>query len=189
MNYNSSCECFEPMISAMLDGELNSPEQLKLNAHLSQCSACRELAGVFSQVDASVSHLSLQQITTDAAALAAPTKHKLDRPHSKSHFSIWRMLPLAVAATLLVCLTIVSWPNSTPANADQITPAQFIEPMTDLHVLNFEKQKDQDLMLRTLNMDLRSLRIELSQLESSNEDREKINSQIDAMIKKVEAFE
>lgn len=188
MNHNSSCKCYEPLISAMLDDELNSSELLELNAHLSQCSACRELAGVFSQVNVGIGHLSLQP-TTIAVAPVTPTKHKLDRPHAKSPLTMWRMLPLAVAATLLVCLTIVSWPNSTPANAEQITPAQFIEPMTDLHVLNFEKQKAQDLMLRTLNMDLRSLRIELSQMNSSAEDREIFASQIDAMIKKVESLE
>ena len=104
-------------------------------------------------------------------------------------FSVWRLIPLGVAATLLVCFGIAAWPNPQPVNANQILPEQIAGPMFELETLNNQKQRDQDLMLRTLGMDLRAMKLEISQLEPGSEERERLETQIDLMIAKVRKFE
>ena len=76
------------------------------------------------------------------------------------------------------------------ATAEQLTAEQFVKPMTDLNRINHQQQRDQDLMLRTLGMDLRSLKLELKQLENAApEERLRLEKQIEKMLHRVEEFE
>jgi hypothetical protein len=87
----------------------------------------------------------------------------------------------------ILSITIINGP--TPAKADQVTPEQIVKPMKELHLINLQQQRDQDLMLRTLGMDLRSLKIEIAQLEPGSPERKLLTEQVEAMIEKVRLFE
>ena len=183
----SECHVFEPLVSVMLDGELTQVEQEHVQKHLDGCPSCQRLLVGFSQVDQAVGILSdvpeHQQVAKDADLfLKRPVKKRLT-------FSVWRLIPLAVAATVLICLGITMLPTPTPVTADQVTPEQIVRPIKELHLINLQQKRDQELMLRTLGMDLRSLRLEVAQLESGSEEQEKLESQINAMIEKVNQFE
>jgi len=182
----SNCESFEILISAMLDNELDANEQNELESHLANCCSCQNLVQSYQQVNTMVDRLSVDW--------SVPEKLNHEKQHSLKtsgvkRFSIWRLIPLAAAAMLLVSFTIAAWPNPQPAKAEQISSDQFVEPMKEIQFLNMEKQRDQELMLRTLGMDLRSLKLELNQLEPGSPERQKFAEQIDAMIEKVRSFE
>lgn len=193
-----SCELFEPLISASLDGELNSSELETLNKHLLRCQCCRQMAEDFAQGDLAVELLGSENVSDLSTTFATSGSHPetsvviptLETSQSRnSWFSVWRLIPVGVAATLLVCFGIAAWPNPQPVNANQILPEQIAGPMFELETLNNQKQQDQDLMLRTLGMDLRAMKLEISQLEPGSEERERLKTQIDLMIAKVRNFE
>ena len=179
MNRNSNCETCQPLISAMLDGELTTAENDELDLHLQQCADCQIQVERFRAVNGAVRQLSNPTIV----------KTELSKQVMSRSFSIWRTIPLAAAATLLVCLAIGTWPNPQPAKAEHVSAEQFVKPMEDLAYLNLQEQSDQELMLRTLGMDLRSLKLEINQLESGSVERLRLEQQIDAMIEKVRLFE
>ncbi len=185
-NENNNCEPFEILISALIDDEISTHESQELETHLAVCQACHSHATGFRQVNELVDQHSSRDPFSGSSA---NTSTKVLRSTRKKSMAIWRLIPLAVAATLLVCFAIAAWPNPQPANAEQISPAQFVEPMKEIHYLNIQKQRDQDLMLRTLGMDLRSLKLELNELEAGSIERVKFAEQIDAMLEKVQAFE
>ena len=91
----------------------------------------------------------------------------------------------------MVGMFLVTTNQTAPvATAEQLTAEQFVKPMTDLNRINHQQKRDQDLMLRTLGMDLRSLKLELKQLENAApEERLRLEKQIEKMLHRVEEFE
>ena len=80
-------------------------------------------------------------------------------------------------------------PTPNPVTAEQFSPEEVVRPIKELHLINLQQQRDQELLLRTLGMDLRSLRLEIAQLDSGSEERQNLENQINAMIEKVREFE
>lgn len=111
-----------------------------------------------------------------------PTKSK-PRPGR----AIWRLIPLAAAATLLIGLGVAVWPSPQPARAELISTEQFVEPMKELHLLNQLKQRDQEVMLQTLGLDLRAMKLEIGLLDPA--DQLSMGSRIDAMLEMIHQFE
>jgi hypothetical protein len=198
INQHSNCDAYEPLISAMIDGELESNERNELNSHLQNCAMCKQRAIAFERVDAAVETLSQDSAATRAAKIANLRLHSAapfamyppkKAPPRANKLLVWRLIPLAAAATLLICLGIAAWPSPRPASAELISPAQIVEPMKELHLLNQRNQRNQDLMLRTLGMDLRSMKLEINLLEPGSAERVSLAAQIDAMIDKVTMFQ
>ena len=198
IDQHSNCDTYEPLISAMIDGELESGERNELNSHLQNCTMCKQRVIAFERVDAAVetlSHNSDAARSTNEAILrlqsAVPFAMYPPKkaPPRANNLLIWRLIPPAAAATLLICLGIAAWPSPRPLIAESISPAQIVEPMKELHLLNLEKQREQSLMLRTLIMDLRSMKLEINLFEPGSAKRISLASQIDAMIERVELYE
>ena len=192
ISQNSECQIYEPLVSVLLDGELTEKENQQLQQHLCGCHGCRRLLDEFSQVDEAVELLSAgpnRAATFDDFSSNRADSH-IDRPAKKRlAFSVWRLIPLAVAATVLVCLGITMLPTPNSVTAKQVSPEEVVRPIKELHLINLQQQRDQELMLRTLKMDLRSLRLEIAQLESGSEEQTVMKNQIDAMIEKINQFE
>lgn len=187
------CDSFELLISASIDDDLSDSEQDILNEHLDSCSNCQQLALEFASVNTAVELLGCerQDVETAKNNLAETSKPLLVAAEDTktNWFSVWRLIPIGVAATLAVCLAITAWPNPKPVNANQISPEQITKPILELETLNQRKQKDQDLMLRTLGMDLRAMKLEINQLDPESDERKRLEAQIDSMITKVRSFE
>ncbi|WP_075082227.1 zf-HC2 domain-containing protein [Mariniblastus fucicola] len=186
---NQTCEDFEPLVSAMIDGELSASELLLVNGHLEGCESCRRLRAEFVTLDASISLQTLageeRENTLTETFVVTRQKQSI-----RNWMSVWRLIPLAGVAALMIGLFLVTTHSAPQATAEQLTPEQFVKPMTDLNRINHQQQRDQELMLRTLGMDLRSLKLELKQLENTGpEDRTRFENQIEAMLKRVEQFE
>lgn len=184
---NQHCAPFEPMVSAMIDNELSVEEQTLLLKHVDECDSCRQLMAEFESVNACVDSLAVAKDSAQTETFII-TRQK---PTLKPWISVWRLVPLAAVATLMIGLFIVTTNQTAPkATAEQLTAEQFVKPMTDLNRINQQQQRDQALMLRTLGMDLRSLKLELMQLENAGpEDRKRLEQQIEQMLQRVQQFE
>ena len=182
---NLNCRAYEPLISAMLDGELEPNKLTELENHVDRCPGCQAQLRAYEQVNAAVDSLS-QSGASPIDSNKFPSKVQAS---GNNWLSAWRLIPIATAATLLIGLGLTALPGPRPVTADQINPQLFVQPMKDLHLINVQQQRDQELMLWTLGIDLRSLKLEINQLESGSEERQNMADQIDAMIEKVQLFE
>ena len=197
-NQPLNCENYEPLISAMIDGELESSERNELKSHLQNCAMCKQRLIAFERVDAAVETLSQESVATrpaeiDKLRLPSAVPFAMHPPKTAPRRSksamIWRLIPLAAAATLLICLGIAAWPYPKPANAEQISTAQIVQPMKELYLLNVQQQREQNLMLRTLDMDLRSMKLEINSLEPGSAERINLAARIDTMLENVRMLE
>ncbi len=190
MNPNEKdCE-FEPMVSAMIDNELSLDEQTILDDHLAGCDSCHRLVRDFESVNISVDSLSFAHGFGHADTHTEKFVVTRQKQSLSNWLSVWRLVPLAGVASLLIGLLLVTAQPAPEATAEQLTPEQFVKPMTELNRINHQQQRDQELMLRTLGMDLRSLKLELKQLEDAGpEDRAQFEKQIEEMLERVQKFE
>jgi len=188
---NNDCENFEPMVSAMLDGELLPGEQAQLDAHLDQCQSCGNLVKDFQSVDDAVATLGTRAKGNESENRVTETFVVTRQKQSvKNWLSVWRLVPLAGVAALLIGLFLVMSQPASTATAEQLSAEEFVKPLTDLNRINLQQQRDQDLMLRTLGMDLRALKLELNQLENAGpEDRQRLEKQIETMLERVQHFD
>ena len=197
----TDCETFEILISAMVDGELTKIEYGELNDHLDSCECCSRRVMRFEEINSAVFGLSdpvfgcpieADEISDRVVPASIHRRQEpvppLDQRARRKLYSIWSMLPLAFVASVVVCLIIVALPNGEPVAADQISPSEIVDPIRELHIIHTQQQRDQELMLRTLGMDLRSLKLELNRLEEGSPEREALANQIDALLEKVVAF-
>lgn len=186
----NSCEQFEPLVSAMIDGELAGAELVSVQQHLENCTACELLRTEFTGVNAAVEELSAKPFGSNREKLTETfvvTRHK---PSLKNWLSVWRLAPLAGVAALIVGLFVVMIQPPRPAPADQLSAEHFVKPMTELNRINQQQQRDQDLMLRTIGMELRTLRLELKQLKSTDPaERIHIEKRLESMLQRVQNFE
>jgi len=190
---NLHCEPFEPMVSAMIDGELSPEEQTLLDEHLGDCESCQQVVRDFHSINGAVDSLSSFPESSDFLQETAFTETFVvthQKQSLENWISVWRLVPLAAVATLLIGLFLVTAQPPQKATAEQLSPEQFVKPLSDLNRINQQQHRDQELMLRTLGMDLRALKLELNQLENAGpEDRTRFESQIEAMLQRVQQFE
>ena len=191
---NSDCEIYEPLISAMIDGELSSNQQEELRGHVDECRNCRDQLRYFEQVNLGMERLCMpahpaedSSVPKSLNGVPSLSKPLVSRNRFRSWMS-WRLVPIAVVASLLVCIGIVVIQDQKPAAADQVPAEQFVQPMKDFLMSNLQQKRDQELMLRTLSIDLRSLKLEINQLEPGSTERLVLEAQIDSMIEKVMDF-
>jgi hypothetical protein len=174
----------------MIDGELSGDELTSVHQHLKNCRSCGQLHFDFAEVNKAVGALSAN--LTDASHDRVTETFVVTREKTslKNWLSVWRLAPLAGVAALLVGFFVVTIQPPDNVSADQLSPEQFVKPMTELNRINQQQQRDQDLMLRTIGMDLRTLRLELKQLKSASpEEHTRIEEQIESMLQRVQDFE
>ncbi|MBX3168717.1 MAG: zf-HC2 domain-containing protein [Candidatus Eremiobacteraeota bacterium] len=104
-----SCAPFQELLSAALDGELNSAEQAQLDQHLADCSACRSLQERLRRLETGFAHLpeaSPPPLRSRATIAPAPAK----QGSAAGAAAIWSAV-LAAAASAAVLF----WNPTGPA--------------------------------------------------------------------------
>ncbi|MCK4605908.1 MAG: zf-HC2 domain-containing protein [candidate division Zixibacteria bacterium] len=122
-----NCEQYRELISARVDGEIESEELDALEAHLEQCPECAAFARQVKQ---------LQELAADSPLVLMPSEvEEVILSRSNRQQSLWRRLfsghyriprPLAWAAALLLVFlsvnSLISRDGSTPSEHFIITP-------------------------------------------------------------------
>ena len=181
---DTECE-FEPMISALVDDELADEQKSKVIFHLANCESCQALHDDFHKVD------SLVQFSDERIPRRPQQQIKsrnLDATTESIRIvSTSRFVPAAVAATLLMCFCVF-FVQDQPAEANPVSPEEVAQPMSELHSLNKQQRRDQELMLKVLGMDLRTLKLEIAQLPNHSQERISLTQQVDMMLQKIRTF-
>ncbi len=182
-----SCEQFAPLISAMIDGELELDAAVQLNEHLESCQACQQRAARFRQLDGLVFQNS-QPLSGKPLAKTVVTKFSAAQPHSLTR-TLMRWVPLATAAAILVGLMVATFPSSRST----VTAEQIARPLAELEMINADHRESQERMRKIMELDLRALKLELAQLDENNGEavttqKKQLEQHVDQLIERVNQF-
>lgn len=182
-----SCEQFGELLSALHDGELSLSESQSVLSHLSDCQHCQETQREFALVD---EILASPMTPASAPSIATPSKTlgsaKLTNSRSSSGSKrIWASIGVSTAALMMVGLSIFTPDGTLPTNTPEVSiPTIELEKM---RALNVETQETNDDMLKTLELQIRMMRVDAKGLDPSDPEQAKLKSEIESLLVAVQS--
>lgn len=199
------CTEFEILISCDLDGELTDQEQTDLSKHLVDCQHCRDWRSRLEQVDRRVQNLG-ESATIELPAgtefraflrgqirdelpgfpLAQRVEKKPKVKQAQVNSSPRARLAwtgLAVTAAVLFMILTLAWPL-----AEQPPSEGILAPLVALSEINSQRIQDQKLFRDSLELDLRTLKLQLASIASGSEP-EAFLGRIDRLMDRIDAME
>ncbi len=190
MNTVDTCEQFQSLISAELDGELDVREQAELQGHLAECAVClcwqvtanrlAEQLAFEVDVDGERS-LPIRVNGHDRQLVDLAPKESVanfdDRPTvRRSATWFW------AAAALLFISVGISF--GVRARRESPIPTVSVEPLVAMHSINVQTEHDQQAVLRTVEMDLRMMKLEMRGMELDAAARQQLGDRIESLLAK-----
>ncbi|MEM9409935.1 MAG: zf-HC2 domain-containing protein [Planctomycetota bacterium] len=177
-NINSDCEYFGLLISAKMDAEISMEEDVLLRKHLAACPACQARSENFE---------TLNELLIWGETDSSPVARLCDSTDPPVHWfnGFPREIPMGLAALFCIVITIGMWSGlATRAPlATAITTDELLRPLVLLQEINRQRTEDQESLRESLEMDLRTLKLQLVSLERI--EAEQVRGRIDELMKKV----
>lgn len=180
-NEQLPCAHFAPLISEKVDGELDHESAVQLDSHLNECFACQERMAIYQRIDNAVlatgnGDLREMEMVQSPAPVVAPRSSMIGA------VTLWT--PLAAFASVLIGLMITGLPSPpTTVNAEQIA-----QPLADLEWIDREHRENHSRMLKMIELDLRALKVEMSQLsvaDGNSDDKQRLEQNFDQLVERV----
>lgn len=135
------CRHIRRLLSAKIDGEVSSEMNGMLEAHLLQCISCRREWEMLQREDALLKGISWENPGE------VFWKNYIERLKARQYEQcdsgekpIWKIaIGLAIAASLLICLSLISWPAKTPIKSNIPTTAAKEDVKNEKVTLEYEK--------------------------------------------------
>ena len=161
MNQNPNTECceFEMAVSAMLDGELSAAEKDELSERLMTCEACRQTVRDFEAVNRNLQ--AVYQFGSPSLADRRPTPRPVGR---LGRYLFGSSLAVATACVLFFVL----WKPIPSQPSNLMTAQQVMQPFEELHQCSLAQERDQSLQIKTLELELRHLQLEIGQIQDQD---------------------
>ncbi len=188
-----SCEDWGVLISCGLDGELTAQEHLRLADHLRQCPACRSTQTRWNQVHQLLRRQvdlpnhrgrrsASEKVVNETACQPFPRPH-LQRPAATAapRFGV----NVSIAATAVVALLLLSL---VPLIRRTGETRNTVAPLVVLTRINSERIEDQKVLRDSLELDLRTLKLQVATLDSGEAATGFLN-RIDRLMKRIDEFE
>lgn len=200
-------ECnFEEQLSALLDGELTAVEITRVERHLAGCASCQSLLVRFRSLDARLRNAcdpgpsipvtaateSMIRPIAGWRSAALPEKPRILDGRGQAERGPWGWLAgvtAVVVAGLLVALALNTARDpvrrvATPPPDVTAPPVQpVVGPLSRMALSNVTARRQQAALVRTLQFQLRALKLEMKASGKSTQGLEQIESDIDALIR------
>ncbi len=181
---HAACEDWGELVSALLDQELTSDERASTEAHLATCAPCRQLASALERVDNLVRtpvHVApsctMPLWTCDHAGRA-------DRRHAGRRGRWSRLASVGTAAALLLGLVgTVRWMQTSPST-DVVRPVA--RTLDRLSAISQQQRRTQEMTRETLQWELRTLKLELDQLQLTPDESRRLRGRLTELIRQLE---
>lgn len=187
---NSKCEQFGELISGLIDNELTAGETRRVVSHLQRCQHCQETKAQFEQLDRTLQSpgsLETSEVFSTVGAKVeragqAPSR-KRDRGSRNAgflHRPLWMPIAATTAALALIG-TAILWPvDEAGAHSPEVRiPKLELDEFKDL---NRNTQKNVDTTLKTMELQLRMMRVEANRLNSNLSGTSEVRSEIERML-------
>ncbi len=115
---------------------------------------------------------------------------KDSRPTAPLHWTrvAIRVIPAAVAATVLVGLFAFNGAGKAEATATQVRAAEIAVPLVSYSQMNFQRMRDQQALAETLDLELRALKLEIASIKDQEKSKA-LTAAIDALLEKIKSIE
>lgn len=174
----AECEEMAEKLSAFMDGELEAEEVSALREHLRTCPACRNLEEGFGAVDRLVG----RAVSRPSEALEGRIRAALNQP--RPNRGIRRLLQISAAALVLIAASLVILVTGDRADASRLAV-----PAAALEAMNLQVLEDQQALLKTLEWDLRAMKLMVSSPELEEGKAKQLLDEIDLLLAKVKRLE
>ncbi len=190
MNTVDTCIQFQSLISAELDGELDVQEQAELQGHLAECAVClrwRATASRLAHQLASIDEVHGEQWVPIHANGHARTLVELAPKESLADFdgrpTVRRSATWFWAAAALLFISVgISF--GVRARRESQIPTVSVEPLVAMHAINVQTEHDQQAVLRTVEMDLRMMKLEMRSMDFDPASRQQLGDRIESLLAK-----
>lgn len=181
-----SCEDFEMLLSCCLDGEISADEQEQLIPHLAICDSCRERKNQFESINRAVYQLGEPTENRFITKRIGPSGvEPLPARDSILSYSRQRLGYATLAATAVIVLLTL---NVNDFFAPRANANELAGPMAALVEINSERIRDQEFLRETLELDLRTLKLELAIVGQQNS-ADLILGRIEKLMERLVRFE
>lgn len=180
----NECESFEIAISAMLDGELTVSEKDTLAQHLLRCESCRQTARRFEKVNQSVFANALNTPNLSLQVKSLGDTERVRRGTRALPRFAFAAVSATVSAAVCGCILFFVFSRPQPVEAQTVTSDQVIEPLKELLAITEQQELDQALSLKSLEWELRHLRLQMAGVAEGPE-RQEFNSRVNDLFHRV----
>ena len=190
MNTVDTCEQFQSLISAELDGELDVREQAELQGHLAECAVClrwQVTANRLAHQLASIDEVEGEQSVPIHANGHARPLVELAPKESVANFddrpTVRRSATWFWAAAALLFISVgISF--GVRARRESPIPTVSVEPLVAMHAINVQTEHDQQAVLRNVEMDLRMMKLEMRSMDLDPASRQQLGDRIESLLAK-----
>ncbi len=185
-----SCEDYQQLISASLDGESTDGERNELEHHLNSCQVCRQRRHAYVQVNELFEEF--EPVRAEIAKRGAEVKGEPQqipgagrRRTQRTRQNLVRagLLVGGVAASAALAAFVYSPPPSQPM--ETVTVTDLVQPLDKLYDLNRQSTKDQKIMASALEYELRALKLQLNNVSNDAADIDQYKQRIDELMRLV----
>jgi len=172
------CDRAAEMLSARLDGELDADEAALLEEHLGSCGDCRDLAERLEAVDRTAALADIRPrpgLQGELEARIAGTARRGTRRGTGSGLRLFARL--AVAALVLIALSLVILVTSDKAGADSVAAH-----VAALEEINYQAIGEQETILDTLALDLNAMKLKVRFADIDQENADALLARIDDLL-------
>ena len=182
--HDQECESFEIAISAMLDGELTATEKDTLAQHLLRCDSCRLAARRFEKVNQAVFANALNSPNYPLPNKSIGFTERVPRKSRSLPRFVFTAVSATVSATVCGCILFFIFNRPQPVEAQTVTSDQVIEPLKELLAITEQQELDQALSLKSLEWELRHLRLQMAEVAEGPE-RQEFSSRVNDLFHRV----
>ena len=183
-----SCESYELLISCAMDDESTAEESRRLEEHLAACASCRAQQKKFENVNQAVFSLgqSESEILPAGVNVIPPGKpaQELTKPAPAQSLFARRQRMAGWAALVTAAMIALVLLRPDPELRQKENPIDILGPVVSLTEINSQRMLDQELLIESLELDLRTLKLQLAVLNDSGEDE--VLGKIDALMQKID---
>ena len=176
------CEASEELISASLDEELTIEERLQLEDHLATCATCREmesrLTGVNRLLQQSRSDMSVSSGLGLLGRSGAPAVNA-----SAVGTANWRSNWIGVAAAAAIILLVTA---ATLIRSPEVAANPMLGPLTEARQISAQQRNVQETVLQTMEWELRTLKLQLAELEADPAIEQKLTNRLQRLLDRVD---
>lgn len=166
------CEEMAERLSAWLDGELEEEEVPSLLEHLRACPDCRALKERFEAVD----RLATRSCIQFGSGLRERIENALQR--KKPRFTLPRVLSTAASVLIFIVLFLaILFPRNREADAKLVT-----ERVGALETMNNQALKEQETVLKTLEWELKAMKLLIGCSDLNGEKELSLLNRIDGLL-------
>lgn len=185
----NKCDEFGELISAMLDNELTLAERSSLDEHLATCESCRQLGATFADLELLVrSPIEFNESQISSTLRGTFSQHTAadGTVMRKGRYGSSTRTFVAAAIVLIGFVGFVRMVQHQPQLSPVADDLPIARPLQNLSVISHQQRLTQEVTRETLQWELRTMKLELDQLNLSEDQSRRLHQRLTELMNQLE---